>query len=186
MDKKIILCDIDEVLWDMVPTWCEVYNGLPTTINPIYPNELAQWDISSILDSTQTKIFYDILLSDSFWDKVIQNQDYLYFRNTYNLLLKLTQKYNVYIVTATSYCNKHKLDIFLDAFDFITENQLILIQDKWLLNADIVIDDKVETLQEFEKKGVRCVKINHAWNKQYKCEGYNHFIFAATRLLSEV
>ena len=186
MNKKILLCDIDEILWDMVPTWCATYNELPTTINHIYPHELTQWDISSMLDSTQTKFFYDILSSDSFWDRVIQDQDYVYFRNTYDLLQKLTQKYKVYIVTATSYYNKHKLDVFLNIFDFLTEDQLILIKDKWLLDADIIIDDRAETLQEFEKKGTRCVKINHTWNRWYDCENYNHFIFAATRLLEEV
>lgn len=186
MNKKVLFCDIDEVLWEMMPTWCETYNKLPTTNQIVTPQMMTSWHISDIIGEDEAQNFYSILNQDSFWDEVVRNQDLLYTRNTYSRLVLLMQKYDLYIVTATDYTKSHKLDLFLNLYDCINKNQLILLSDKWLLDADIIIDDRAETLQKFAEKGTRCVKIYHPWNAWYECESYPHFIIAANRLLEEV
>ena len=185
-DKKIIICDIDDVLWDMVTTWCLEYNQLSTTKNIVTPKSFDTWDISKVVGKDEACKFYNFLKQDEFWDKVVANQDKDLLRNTYNHILWLSDKYDFYIATATDYRCKHKLDLFFDIFDCVPKDKLIVIKDKWLLNADIIIDDKAETLFEFDKKGARCVKINKPWNYWFNCEGYQHFIFAAKKLLKEV
>jgi len=47
-NKKVILCDMDGVLVDMLPYWLERYN-LKTQEN-VSVNDVCQWDISKSLE----------------------------------------------------------------------------------------------------------------------------------------
>ena len=49
-------------------------------------------------------------------------------------------------------------------FGFINENQIITCHDKWVLDGDIWIDDKPETLEKCSQKG-KVIKINKPYNK---------------------
>lgn len=190
-EKKTLICDIDDVLWDMFPTWCELYNIIAKinyvelTKRHVSFDDFKSWDITTVLNEHDSKIFYNILNDDAFWDKVVANQDKQIISISNSYLEWLKQYYNVYIATSTRYYQSHKIALFLKLFPSIKENEIILIQNKWLLNADIVIDDRAETLYEFDKKRVRCVKINKPWNYWFNCEGYANFILAAKKLLEE-
>ena len=184
MKKQRLICDLDDVLWEMVPVWCEQYNIIMD--DDISPNDLYCWDLTSVLGEEKANAFYEILHTDEFWDMVVYCQYPHGLNATYTALLRLMTKYDVYITTATSYKNKHKMELFFELFDYIPENHVVLIHDKWIIYADIVIDDNPEILKEFKKLGKRCVKINKPWNQNFDCENYKHFIYAVDKLMSEV
>lgn len=184
MSKKLLVCDLDDVLWDMVPTWCRRFNSISSTT--VAPEDFTSWDIGDTVGEDNAEIFYSILREDDFWDEVIANQQEDILNETYNSLEWLMANYNVYITTATHYRNAHKLDLFLELFDCVPVERLVLINDKWIIDADIVIDDNPEILVEFEKLGKRCVKIEKPWNAWLECESYPHFISAVNKLKGEV
>lgn len=190
-DKKTLLCDLDDVLWDLLPTWCDAYNEkVKTSLYNVSKKQVSfddfeSWDITKVLNEHDAEIFYSILNEDDFWDKVAANQDKRIISMSNAYLDWLKKYYKVYIATSTRYYQSHKISLFLKLFPSIKENEIILIQPKWLLNADIIIDDRAETLYEFDKKRARCVKINKPWNYWFNCEGYTNFILAAKKLLEE-
>ena len=195
MSKKIIICDIDEVLWEMLPTWCSRYNWFAKYFNIVtdwkplkllYPEDITDWDISKFLDEDESKLFYSILDDDDFWDSVAKKQDDEFVKSVNEYIDKLSEYYDVYISTATRYYQSHKIKKFLELFSSIDASKLILIQNKWLLKSDVVIDDRAETLAEFDKIGIRCVKINKPWNSWFECESYDNFVEAAKQLIDEV
>ena len=188
MNKKIIACDLDDVLWDLVPIWIEEYNRTFKPLQPIKKDDVITWDFSNVFpNKIDLQIFYNILTFHSFWDKVVANQDKNKIAENIQCIKQLSEKYDVYITTHTSYYQIYKLDLFLNMFkDCVNKDMLILIKDKWLIDADIVIDDRAETLQKFANKGTRCVKINQPWNKWFDCEGYDTFLQATKKLMLEV
>lgn len=188
MSRKIIACDLDDVLWDLVPTWIGEYNRIFKPKQNLKKEDITTWDFSNVFpNKLDAHIFYHMLTYPGFWDKVVSNQDNKVIHKNIIWVHELTKKYNVYVTTHTAYYQRHKIDLFLQLYkNYIDPNKLVLISDKWLLNADIVIDDKAETLQEFLKKGVRCVKINQPWNSWLDCESYDTFVQAAEKLMTEV
>ena len=193
--KPVLICDIDDVLWDMLPTWCSRYNWFAEYFNVatdwepyrlLAPEDITDWDISKFLNKAESKLFYSMLNDNDLWDSVFKNQDKAFIATANELIEQLQEQYDMYICTATRYYQSHKIKKFLELFPSVDESKLVLVQNKWLLKADIVIDDRAETLQEFRKNGVRCVKINKPWNSWFKCESYNNFIEAANKLLQEV
>jgi len=185
MNKKIIACDLDDVLWDLTPTWIDEYNKIYKPTLKLKKKHIDSWDFSTVFENkVDIQIFYSILTHHGFWDKVAQNQNSSVISTNKMWLFILNVYFDVYIVTHTAYYQRHKLDLFLDLFkDVVNKDQLILIKDKWLINADIVIDDRAETLEKFTTKGARCVKINQPWNKWFDCENYDTFAQAAEEIL---
>lgn len=183
MSKKILLCDLDDVLWELMPIWCQSY-GECINNNLITPSNFYEWDISSVLGN-DSGVFYSLLDKPQFWDRVVEeNKETIDLHNHYINLLK--GYYDVYVVTSTRYTHSYKLSKFFESFSSIDENHVVLAHNKWLLEGDIVIDDKGETLEKFMRKGVRCVKINKPWNSWFDCESYNSFYETALVLLREV
>lgn len=188
MNNKIIACDLDDVLWDLISTWVDEYNKIYKPTFKLEKEYIDSWDFSTVFaNKVDIQIFYSILTHHGFWDKVAQNQNSSIISRNKMWLRILNTYFDVYIVTHTAYYQRHKLDLFLDLFkDVVNKDQLVLIKDKWLINADIVIDDRAETLEKFTTKGARCVKINQPWNKWFDCENYDTFSQAAEKLMQEV
>ena len=80
----------------------------------------------------------------------------------------VTQGHQVYLVTAShfnpmlSYKIKHTLDPF--NHDLINERNIVIAQNKSIINGDVMIDDCVDNLIDFN--GVR-ICYAQPWNKDY-------------------
>ena len=185
MDKTLI-CDLDDVLWELVPVWCEEYNKLNPYEKRILPKQFKQWDLSSVLSYKQYVEFYKFLDEDVFWTKVYEKQDMNKMIENRACLKQLMSHYDVYITTATSYKNKHKLDLFFKLYDFFDKDKLILIKNKWLINTDVIIDDNADVLTQFDSDKTRLIKIDKPWNEWFECEHYPEFTKVAYALLGEV
>ena len=62
-----------------------------------------------------------------------------------------------------------KLKRFKELFPFIEDRQIITCHDKWVLDGDIWIDDKPETLIKCSEKG-KVIKINKPYNQNVFCD----------------
>lgn len=184
MKRKIIACDLDDVLWDLMSSWVKSYNNQNGT--NYRKEQFTDWDISKTLKDEHEK-FFNVLSQDTFWDEHIKNIDNKTIKRNIECIKHLQKYYDFYITTNTDYRLKHKIDLFFNLYGEVIDNShFIIIKDKWLLNVDIVIDDRAETLFEFDKRRIRCVKINQPWNYWFNCEGYNTFYELAQKLLEEV
>ena len=80
----------------------------------------------------------------------------------------VTQGHQIYLVTAShfnpmlSYKIKHTLDPF--NHDLINERNIVIAQDKSIIRGDLMIDDCVENLVQFN--GVR-ICYTQPWNEKY-------------------
>lgn len=95
--------------------------------------------------------------------------------NCYEVIKKLSQKYEVYICTdylwpeiiESSGSNlKNKYDFLYKMFDFLNPKNFIFTGDKSIINCDIKIDDKIDNL-----KGAKVKLLYTAYhNKKYDNE----------------
>lgn len=82
--------------------------------------------------------------------------------NAYETLEILNKKYDLYIVTAFIYYDsnpdisannlKYKYEYLKKKLPFINPKQYIFIENKKLIHSDIAIDDRIDNLENTEKK----------------------------------
>lgn len=181
--KKTLIVDIDDVLWDLMNPWCEFYYN-HTGVN-INIQDITTWDISNLNLGINIEYFYSVLSTNQFWDFVVNSQEEETLSNNFNYLYELNKYFNLYIATATSHKHSYKIELFLDIFYFLTENQIILIKDKWMLDGDIFIDDNLQTLLNCSDKNKEVIRIKKPWNRSL-IRGYDSFQDAANILLRTV
>lgn len=168
MNKVRIFCDIDDTLWDLLPHWVQFNNEqhykYPNKYDELSTDYLTYttWEFKDIFSSNLTRgNFFAILNSSKFWNTVYPAV------NRYETLRKINNHPNIelYIVTSLKPNQFYKIHRFKRVFGFINENQIITCHDKWVLDGDIWIDDKPETLKKCSEKGKRVIKINRPYNE---------------------
>lgn len=174
MNKCKVFCDLDEVLWDLLPHWIEYNNQLHEIYSSNYDLLSTNyfiydtWEFQNKFSSQHTKDnFFRILDSSIFWQSI---------KTTPNRIATLNELNNnsdidLYIVTSTDWRHGSKIDRFVKLFPFIKNNQIILCHDKWVLDGDIWIDDKPETLEKCSKKG-NVIKVSKPYNELAHCDLY--------------
>ena len=171
MNKVRIFCDIDDTLWDLLKYWIELNNKMHITYPTDYDklstdySTYTSWKFDNVFSSDITRNnFFDLLSKDELWDSI--NVD----NRTKDTLLKINFHPNIelYIVTSMKWNHASKINRFLYLFPFIEEHQIITCHDKWVLDGDIWIDDKPETLEKCSQKG-RVIKINKPYNEKTFC-----------------
>lgn len=173
------MVDIDDVLWNLVGHWIDsykdfmyyhdyvLYNSNDKYLNI---NQVTSWDIIECLKPTYPDLFWSILDNDTFWATMDVD------KGVKQALESLNSHKNIDLIICTDTYYKSatpKLKRFFECFPFISPSQVICMKEKWRLDADIVIDDKPETLEKFilkENPPVAIVKINKPWNETAICD----------------
>lgn len=172
MNNVRIFCDIDDTLWDLLPYWINYNNVEYMSYYPDTPqceylstdlNEYTSWDMSDkFSNDIYREKFYSFLSHDELWDTIYVPDKRIITLKKINEL----EYVDLYIVTSMKPEHSYKLKKFKKVFPFIKDKQIITCHDKWLLNGDIWIDDKPETLDKCRKcAGGRTIKINKPYNK---------------------
>ena len=172
MSDKIIFCDIDDVVADLLSEWLRWYNldydGCLT------PKDIHEWDLSKRVKQSCGIKIYDYLNNPAIYDNVKPIQYSLYGVN------QLRQfGYRVIFATATPRTTPYRKFDWLEEHGFKPEmKDYIEIRDKSLLNGDILLDDKVENVSNFKGKGVL---FNQPHNEYYlfpitRVNGWKDFI----------
>ena len=155
------------MLWDLSSCWLDEYNFYNTNSEWLTKDNVTSWNIESCLKPQSPDLFWSILSNKGTWSAI----DKYIYNNTKDLLQKLqaTPCIDLYIVTATHPKNlAHKLPAFFCNFPFIDWKQLIICQDKSMLDMNLWIDDKPELIEKLHNLGKKCCMVRKPWNMYCK------------------
>lgn len=163
MDRKVkVFCDIDDTIWDLLPVWVEYYNATHDEQVSDNLSNYSTWSFKGKVPDVDE--FMRCLNSPHLWNLIRVSRERIDTLRWINDLFDV----DLYIVTSAKVSHlTGKMKKFNELFPFISENQIIICHDKWVLDGDIWIDDKPQTLQECSNKG-KTIKVNHAFNKNVK------------------
>ena len=153
--KKTIIVDVDGVLAKFVKFFHKKMQELGYKLNP---NGFNEWELEEhffpIKGRNRKKDYINILDKVDFWKNLPVME------NSQEVLKKLQNKYKILIVTtpfpAVEENFKRGRLVWLEQyFPFIERDQIMFESDKWNIRADIIIEDKKETVEKFD--GMRIV-----------------------------
>lgn len=165
----MIFCvDIDNTINNLNHVWIDYINREYKT-DYIY-SDIKNWTFFDVLALFDKLDVYKFLEWDGFWrtTKV--------YPNAVKVLETLVENgHRVYLVTATDLFNpalKIKLTHTLGHFDasLINKENIIITQDKSIIDGDVLIDDKLETCQEWLSRGKMVCCPTQPWNKENELE----------------
>jgi len=136
----IIGIDLDEVIWGLTEAWLQRHNEI--TGDDVKVEDVKSWDITQyIKKGGRTELFY-ILEQKDFWQTVkpaAKSAEYLQ--------RLMDDGYLIYIVTASSYRTvSPKLRHFFNLFPFIKQGQVIIAEEKQMIDLDLLVDDNPANL----------------------------------------
>lgn len=176
--SKIILCDCDTVLNNLLDVWIEWLNRKYDLSVQI--KDITNWDIRYAFPTLTTEEIFQPLYTDVFWCNVTAN------KYAYNTLKAMKDAgYRVYIVTNSNYQtwkSKMQNHLLRDFSKIITPTDIIVTSHKELLKCDYIIDDYENNLTnsdgirilvsmpynmncEESKYDIRVSNIQEAWNR---------------------
>ena len=141
MSKQLtILCDMDDVLFPLAPIWVNEINYLfGTSVNP---DEITDWDIVSFFPELTTEQIYEPLRKEGFWDYRQPFRDGLWFVDNV-----IKDGHRLKVVTATHYIDvMPSIRRLLQCYKMLSYRDVIIAEEKQLINGDILIDDAVHNL----------------------------------------
>lgn len=155
--KRKLAVDIDNTIWDLVSPWIDLYNR--SYDDNVKREDITRYDFFTITSKASKEEILNFLSTEEIWQSVEP------YKESYEYLEKLNNEYELYIVTNTSYKTpKAKFDRLFSLFPFLSEDQLVIISNKQLLNIDIMVDDCIDHLQ-----GGKFIKflIDEPYNRSY-------------------
>lgn len=162
-----IAFDIDDVLWDLNKCWLNEYNLYNTHGDNFSKEQVKSWNIEKCLNPQNPNLFWAILSNKGTWSSI----DKYIYTNTKEVLqaLQADPHIDLYIVTATHTDNlANELPAFFRNFPFINWKQLIICQDKSMLDMDLWVDDKPELIEKLHMLGKKCCMVSKPWNENCK------------------
>jgi 5'-nucleotidase len=148
--------DMDDVINNLVDVWLDCYNK--DYLDNLSIEDIRGWDIDNY-----TKIGHDIYkyLGDEKLFKSLDIKD-----DASTIIEELLRNNEVYIVTANASYNKgvcdDKVNFVKKYLPFFPVKNIIFINNKSLMDLDILIDDGVHNLETF--KGIKLL-FDRPWNR---------------------
>lgn len=183
--KITVICDLDDCIWGLAENWIYHYKMLMKSYDYLAydahdkyldKSMITSWDITSCLKPTDIDMFWNVLDGSDFW------RDMTVDTKTIKALKAINDHLNIDLIICTDTYYKSataKLTRFFELFPFIDPNQVICMKEKWRIDADIIIDDKPETLEKFMLKynpPFATIKISQPWNTTTICDySWNEF-----------
>lgn len=181
-----IICDIDDVLNDLIPKTVALYNkqsGKSLSLDDItaynFYDCLSEEDADGLMALFHQKALWDALRPLNGAKEGVQKL--------------LDAGHKVYFATATASENfDWKVQWLRKWFPFINIDNVIRIMDKSLIRADIIIDDCMDQLTNS-----MCERIclSHPWNYDtkkdsiydiYRCNNWNEIVNVVKKLDKEI
>jgi 5'-nucleotidase len=155
--------DLDDTINNLVFVWLSRYNS--DYNDNLKIDDIKSWDVGSY--SKIGKDFYKYLGDEKLFKSLDIN------KGAAEVIKILCEVHEVYIVTANASYNKgvcdDKVNFIKKYMPFFEIKNIIFIQNKSLLNLDILIDDGLHNFEGF--KGIKIV-FDRPWNRVYNEEHY--------------
>lgn len=163
--KLRILVDMDDTIENLGETWVNFLNeryGLD-----VKWSEIEDWDLHKAFPTLDEMQIYDALFEAKLWARVRP-----FDGAVDSLKWMIDEGHDVYIVTASHPGTVYeKFELVLQRyFPFITPDKLIVIKNKQMLNADILIDDAPHNLID---GGYGKILMTAPHNKKYDAEAHD-------------
>lgn len=133
-----VLVDIDETLNNLVPTLLNKYNDKYT--DNIKLSDIVDYRIHKFLKPECENLFKEFVDDETILGLSVKPY-------AVEALTEISKYADIYFVTAGHPATAKARDKWLQKhFPFYTGNQLVLCRDKYIINADIMIDDNTENI----------------------------------------
>lgn len=163
-NRPIIALDMDDVITDCLRSAINEFNADHGTHFKV--NNCAIWDLSKFLGVGVDEVM-EIFRKPEFFEGLPAKP------HAVNVIKKLIRStmYDVYIVTATSSEDGSELTQKINWFrryvpDFNTK-RIIACEDKYIIRADLIVDDKIENLRKC-KPYMKCILMDSPTNQGCK------------------
>lgn len=136
----IIMCDIDDVLNDLLPKTLTMYNS--RTGKNIQLSDLTEYAFYDCLSPEDASGIISLFKDKRLWDSLRPLPG-----SQKGLKSLINYGHDVYLATATlPETLPWKIDWLSKYFPFINADNVIRIKNKGLLNCDVMIDDNIDNL----------------------------------------
>jgi 5'-nucleotidase len=163
MNRPIIAVDIDEVCADLLDEWVRRYNKKYK--DELKVESITTWDIVNFVKPECGKDIYNLLKDPHFYDSVQPFSDAL------RAIEDLRELGRVVYVTTCAPGTMDQKFFWLQRHGFLPDtssaiNDYIPCKDKWLVNADILLDDGIHNVEPFPKAALL---VQHTHNMTTQC-----------------
>lgn len=157
-----VLIDIDDVMNDLLPAWCEYLNR-HNDLN-VKPDDITDWDITKFFPTLKPEKIFRPLSSEYFWSTVKPKDGAVE-----HVKKLLDDGFNVYLCTTTSYINiapkfEHVIKRY---FPYIPWKKVVVTSNKQMIKADFLVDDGIHNL---EGGNYTKILVSMPHNKSYDAE----------------
>jgi 5'(3')-deoxyribonucleotidase len=141
--KERICVDQDHVLADLITPWVDRYNN--TYNDTLNVSDITMWDWHVLTRPECGKKIYQMLTPDMFENLPV-------IHGSQEIVKKLTEKYDVFIVTAARNASviPAKAKWIKTHFPFIKRENVVYAVNKSICLADSLIDDAPHNLETFK------------------------------------
>lgn len=140
MNKLTILLDLDDVIIPLLPNWINAINKKYGT--NVHHNDITDWKVDKFFPTLTKEQVFSPVLSNKFWFGIKPYDD------SCRVIDKLINAgHTVKIVTATDYRTvRVKSEMIFKYFPMLTWKDIIITHCKSMINADVLVDDKIGNL----------------------------------------
>ena len=164
MNKFVVAVDVDNVVNDLVEKLIELYNR--TYSANLKFEDFTNYDFFKCLQYDDAQRLMDLFDERELWDSLSP-------RDGAQRGIKhfINQGYDVYFATdASPITFPWKVEWLRKYFSMVPENNIICINNKGLLQANVLIDDNIDNLLSSQYYDRVC--IDYAWNRDVHDEVY--------------
>ena len=164
----IIISDVDGVLNNLMHATLDEYNK---KYNGNYSiNDITTYNLENCFEPNVARRMKKIFCTTDIWNKVRATD------GSFDALQKLINDgHQIYLATDNDpNTYGEKVAWIKRFFPFIDASKIICIKDKWMLRADIMIEDNLQAL--LAKPYYHRILIDHPWNSAYKYKDFAHDI----------
>jgi 5'-nucleotidase len=142
-----IIIDVDDVLADLLPVWLGFYNR--DYDDDLTPDDITEWDLTGFVKPECGKKVYHYLRHPDLYKHVEPVQGALE-----GIQVLASRGHRLLLVTAQDHPGKRTWLNENYFYSFAEEDGLIVARDKNLIKADVIVDDRPETVAAFSGLGI--------------------------------
>jgi 5'(3')-deoxyribonucleotidase len=154
---KVILLDVDDIIFDLVPIWIRKYNK--DYSDNLKVSQISDWNIKRFVLKDCGKKIYDYIKTPDIYDSIKPVKDSLWGVDTLKTL-----GCRVVFVTVNNYGNA-KYDLLLKYGYMDSGRDFVVAEDKALVKSGVLLDDNFQNVKDFGENGWL---MSRPWNLKYK------------------
>ena len=165
MNKFIVAVDVDSIVNNLVERLIEVYNKKYDANFKL--DDFNDYDFFKCLPYDDAQCLMDLLDEKKLWDSLSPRKG-----SQRGVKHFVDQGYEVYFATATTPVTfPWKVEWLKKYFGIVPEKNIICINNKGLLKADVLIDDNIDNLLSSQHYDRVC--LDYPWNRNVHDEVYS-------------